>query len=60
MTVQSGRPAGSLTIHMNDTPTTMLYSADALNGFNGNSSRTLPTGRQSVHRLVGWKRKISA
>ncbi len=35
-TLQSGRPAGSLTIHMNDTPTTMLYSADALNGFNGN------------------------
>ena len=36
-TVQSGRPAGSLTIHMNDTPVTgMLYNADALNGFNGN------------------------
>jgi len=35
-TIQSGRPTGSLTIHMNDTPTTMLYSADALNGFNGN------------------------
>jgi outer membrane receptor protein involved in Fe transport len=35
-TVQSGRPTGSLTIHMNDTPTSMLYSADALNGFNGN------------------------
>ena len=35
-TIQSGRPAGSLTIHMNDTPTSMLYSADALNGFNGN------------------------
>jgi outer membrane receptor protein involved in Fe transport len=36
-TIQSGRPAGSLTIHMNDTPVTgMLYSADALNGFNGN------------------------
>jgi hypothetical protein len=35
-TLQSGRPTGSLTIHMNDTPTAMLYSADALNGFNGN------------------------
>lgn len=35
-TLQSGRPAGSLTIHMNDTPTAMLYSADALDGFNGN------------------------
>ncbi len=36
-TIQSGRPAGSLTIHMNDTPVTgMLYSADALDGFNGN------------------------
>jgi len=35
-TIQSGRPTGSLTIHMNDTPTAMLYSADALNGFNGN------------------------
>ncbi len=35
-TLQSGRPTGSLTIQMNDTPTTMLYSADALNGFNGN------------------------
>lgn len=36
-TIQSGRPTGSLTIHMNDTPVTgMLYSADALDGFNGN------------------------
>ena len=36
-TIQSGRPAGSLTIHLNDTPVTgMLYSADALDGFNGN------------------------
>jgi len=36
-TLQSGRPAGSLTIHLNDTPVTgMLYSADALDGFNGN------------------------
>ncbi len=35
-TIQSGRPTGSPTIHMTDTPTTMLYSADALNGFNGN------------------------
>ena len=36
-TLASGRPAGSLTIHMNDTPVTgMLYSADALDGFNGN------------------------
>src|SRR5208283_4862670 len=35
-TIQSGRPTGSLTIHMNDTPTSMLYSADALDGFNGN------------------------
>jgi hypothetical protein len=36
-TLQSGRPTGSLTIHMNDTPVTgMLYSADALDGFNGN------------------------
>jgi hypothetical protein len=35
-TIQSGRPTGSPTIHMNDTPTTMLYSADALDGFNGN------------------------
>ncbi len=35
-TIQSGRPTGSATIHLNDTPTTMLYSADALNGFNGN------------------------
>jgi len=35
-TIQSGRPAGSLTVKMNDTPTSMLYSADALNGFNGN------------------------
>ena len=35
-TLQSGRPS-TLTIHMNDTPVTgMLYSADALNGFNGN------------------------
>ena len=30
-------PAGSLTIHLNDTPVAgMLYSADALDGFNGN------------------------
>lgn len=36
-TLQSGRPAGSVTIHMNDTPVPgMLYSADALDGFNGN------------------------
>jgi hypothetical protein len=35
-TIQSGRPTGSPTIHMNDTPTAMLYSADALDGFNGN------------------------
>ncbi|HUA87729.1 MAG TPA: TonB-dependent receptor [Bryobacteraceae bacterium] len=36
-TLQSGRPAGSLTIHMNDTPVAgMLYSASALDGFNGN------------------------
>jgi outer membrane receptor protein involved in Fe transport len=36
-TIQSGRPTGSLTINMQDTPITgMLYSADALNGFNGN------------------------
>jgi outer membrane receptor protein involved in Fe transport len=35
-TLASGRPTGSLTIHMNDTPTAMLYSANALNGFNGN------------------------
>ncbi len=36
-TIQSGRPTGSLTIHLNDTPVTgMLYSADALDGFNGN------------------------
>jgi Carboxypeptidase regulatory-like domain/TonB dependent receptor len=35
-TLQSGRPTGSPTIHMNDTPVTgMLYSADALDGFNG-------------------------
>ncbi len=35
-TIQSGRPQ-TLTIHMNDTPVTgMLYSADALDGFNGN------------------------
>ena len=36
-TIMSGRPTGSETIHMNDTPVTgMLYSADALDGFNGN------------------------
>ena len=36
-TIMSGRPSGSPTIHMNDTPVTgMLYSASALNGFNGN------------------------
>jgi len=34
-TIQSGRPT-SLSIHMNDTPTAMLYSASALDGFNGN------------------------
>jgi TonB-dependent receptor-like protein len=35
-TLQSGRPS-TLSIHMNDTPVTgMLYSADALDGFNGN------------------------
>jgi Carboxypeptidase regulatory-like domain/TonB dependent receptor/TonB-dependent Receptor Plug Domain len=35
-TLASGRPQ-TLTIHMNDTPVTgMLYSASALNGFNGN------------------------
>jgi outer membrane receptor protein involved in Fe transport len=36
-TIASGRPAGSLTIHLTDTPVTgMLYSTDALDGFNGN------------------------
>ena len=35
-TLQSGRPTGSLQIHMTDTPTAMLYGADALDGFNGN------------------------
>ncbi|HTS75204.1 MAG TPA: TonB-dependent receptor [Bryobacteraceae bacterium] len=36
-TIMSGSPSGSETIHMNDTPVSgMLYSADALNGFNGN------------------------
>jgi hypothetical protein len=36
-TLQSGRPVGSEQIHLNDTPVTgMLYSADALDGFNGN------------------------
>ena len=36
-TLMSGRPTGSLTIRLNDTPVTgMLYSADALDGFNGN------------------------
>jgi outer membrane receptor protein involved in Fe transport len=36
-TLQSGRPTGSLTIRMTDTPVAgMLYSADALDGFNGN------------------------
>ena len=36
-TIQSGRPSGSETIHLNDTPVTgMLYSASELNGFNGN------------------------
>jgi len=35
-TLASGRPTGSPSIHMNDTPTAMLYSADALDGFNGN------------------------
>ena len=36
-TLASGRPAGSLTIHLNDTPVTgMLYNTDALDGFNGN------------------------
>jgi hypothetical protein len=36
-TIQSGRPTGSPTIHLNDTPVAgMLYSADALDGFNGN------------------------
>ena len=36
-TIMSGRPTGSLTIHLNDTPVTgMLYSASALDGFNGN------------------------
>ncbi|HEV1284261.1 MAG TPA: TonB-dependent receptor, partial [Bryobacteraceae bacterium] len=35
-TIQSGRPQ-TLSIHMNDTPVTgMLYSASALDGFNGN------------------------
>ena len=35
-TLMSGGPT-TLTIHMNDTPVTgMLYSADALDGFNGN------------------------
>jgi hypothetical protein len=37
-TIQSGRPTGSLTIHLNDTPVAgMLYSASALDGFNGNT-----------------------
>ena len=36
-TMMSGRPTGSATIHMSDTPATMLYSADALDGFNGNT-----------------------
>ena len=37
-TIMSGRPTGSETIHMNDTPVTgMLYNASALDGFNGNS-----------------------
>jgi hypothetical protein len=36
-TIMSGRPTGSETIHMNDTPVTgMLYLASALDGFNGN------------------------
>jgi hypothetical protein len=36
-TIMSGRPTGSETIHMNDTPVTgMLYNASALDGFNGN------------------------
>jgi len=36
-TLQSGHPSGSPTIHLTDTPVTgMLYSADALDGFNGN------------------------
>ncbi len=36
-TIASGRPTGSPTIHLNDTPVTgMLYSASALDGFNGN------------------------
>lgn len=35
-TIQSGRPTGSLSIHMNDTPVAgMLYNSSALNGFNG-------------------------
>jgi len=35
-TIASGRPAGSPTVHLTDTPVTgMLYSASALNGFNG-------------------------
>jgi hypothetical protein len=35
-TLQSGRPS-TLSIHLNDTPVTgMLYSASALDGFNGN------------------------
>ncbi|HLH40513.1 MAG TPA: TonB-dependent receptor [Bryobacteraceae bacterium] len=37
-TIMSGRPTGSLTIHMNDTPVAgMLYNASSLNGFNGSS-----------------------
>ena len=36
-TIMSGHVSGSETIHLNDTPVTgMLYSADALDGFNGN------------------------
>ena len=35
-TIASGRVAGSPTIHMNDTPTSMLYSTNAIDGFNGN------------------------
>jgi hypothetical protein len=35
--ITTGHPSGSETIHLNDTPVTgMLYSADALDGFNGN------------------------
>jgi hypothetical protein len=37
-TLQSGRPSGSETIHMNDTPVPgMLFAASSLDGFGGNT-----------------------